>query len=181
MFNFTLLQPCFIKVDTSIKKVTGLVSCVFRASNMEVSTSKELLERWMDPVNGNTHFTKWRKKRKSLAIKLCGLKQRRNNTERNSILTNLARCELPLDADKVLAKLKELGVTFGTGTSKKQLAYILFCHLDPELTPPAPPTAVLTVPDPDREDLALKVAAVLKTHTFGEHCVPNAYRFDPRL
>ena len=149
---------------------------------MSQTTSRQLLESWMDASRGNLHFSKWRAKRKDHAIMLCGLaKKFKNNKERDWILGHLSTTDLPLLARHVLKELDDRGIVHSHESSRQQKALLLLKHMAEGLESPSPPTPVLIVKAPGREELAAMAREVVRTHTFGEHCVPYAYKFNASI
>ena len=149
---------------------------------MPQTTSRQLLEAWMDESRGNLHFSKWRAKRKDHAIKLCGLtKHYKNNKQRDWILGHLATTNLPLLGREVLRELDERNIVHSHESSRQQKALLLLKHMTEGLEAPSPPGPVLIVKAPGRKELATMAREVVRTHTFGEHCVPYAYKFNASI
>lgn len=149
---------------------------------MSQTTSRQLLESWMDESRGNLHFSKWRAKRKDHAIMLCGLaKKFKNNKARDWILGHLSTTDLPLLARQVLKELDERGIVHSHESSRQQKTLLLLKHMAEGMTTPSPPAPVRTVKAPGREELATMAREIVRTHTFGEHCVPYVYKFNPAI
>ena len=149
----------------------------------EQTTSRQLILARINSDRQYAHFKSWKEGEKRKAIGDCGLAQYiyGNKEKRNEVLSHLASCDLPLDADEVREALKSRGIIFLHSSTSQQLAALLLTHLAPGLTPAPAPVAVNPIMTPPTQLVANQARIVCWSRMSGVDNVPSVYKKQEHL